>query len=81
MFGDMAFEMTRTYNGKTFCLREHLVRLYNSLKMMQIDPGMSIDEMERLTLETLEKNKPTEAAGGGQKSLSTASVSRSISSI
>ena len=62
MYGSMAFEMTRTYNGKPFCLREHLVRLYASLKMMQIDPGMTIDEMEALTLEVLESNKPTEGA-------------------
>ena len=54
--------MTRTYNGDAFCLREHLVRLYASLKMMQIDPGMTIDEMEALTLEVLEANKPTEDA-------------------
>ena len=62
MYGSMAFEMTRTYNGKPFCLREHLVRLYASLKMMKIDPGMTIDEMEALTLEVLESNKPTEGA-------------------
>lgn len=60
MYGTMAFEMTRTYGGKPFCLREHLVRLYNSLKMMKIDPGMTLDEMEALTLEVLESNKPTE---------------------
>ena len=46
MYGDQAFEMTRTYGGKSFCLREHIVRLYNSLKMMKIDPGMTMDEME-----------------------------------
>ena len=61
MFGDMAFEMTRTYNHKAFCLREHLVRLYKSLKMMQIDPGMTIDEMEQVTLDTLAANMVTEA--------------------
>ena len=41
---------------------EHLVRLYASLKMMHIDPGMTIDEMEALTLATLESNKLTEDA-------------------
>ena len=61
MFGDMAFEMTRTYNGKTFKLREHLERLYGSLRLMEIDCGMTIDEMEELSEEILEKNKPTEA--------------------
>ena len=61
MFGDMAFEMTRTFNQKCFKLREHLDRLYGSLKLLEIDCGLSIDEMERLTIETLERNQPTEA--------------------
>src|SRR6185312_8367699 len=32
MFGDMVFEMTRSFNGKQFMLREHLERLYYGLK-------------------------------------------------
>lgn len=60
MFGDMAFEMTRTYNQRPFRLREHLDRLYASLRLLKIDCGLSIDEMERLTVETLERNLPTE---------------------
>ena len=61
MFGDMAFEMTRTYGHKPFRLRAHLERLYCSLGLLEIDCGLSIDEMQQLTLETLEKNIPTEA--------------------
>jgi len=61
MFGDMAFEMTRTYNLQPFKLREHLDRLYGSLRPMEIDCGMSIDEMERITRETLDRNLPTES--------------------
>lgn len=60
MFGDMAFEMTRTFGRKPFKLREHLERLYASLRLIETDPGMTIDEMQRLTLETLERNLPTE---------------------
>ena len=60
MFGDMAFEMTRTFNGKPFKLREHLQRLYASLRLLEIDCGLTIDEMEQETLATLERNKPTE---------------------
>ena len=60
MYGDMAFEMTRTYNRRPFKLREHLERLYGSLRLLEIDCGLSLAEMERLTLETLEGNLPTE---------------------
>jgi len=62
MYGDMAFEMTRTYGHRPFKLREHLDRLYASLRLLEIDCGLSIDEMERITLETLERNLPTETA-------------------
>jgi branched-chain amino acid aminotransferase len=60
MYGDMAFEMTRTFIRKPFKLREHMQRLYCSLKLIEIDCGLSAQEMERITLETLERNLPTE---------------------
>jgi branched-chain amino acid aminotransferase len=62
MYGDMAFEMTRTYRREPFKLRDHLNRLYASLKLLEIDCGLSPAEMERITLETLKRNLPTEAA-------------------
>jgi branched-chain amino acid aminotransferase len=58
MFGDMLFEMTRTYNGEPFRLRNHLERLYAGLKIMEIDCGLNIDEMEAATLQTIEVNRP-----------------------
>ena len=36
MFGDMVFEMTRSFNQEQFKLREHLERLYNGLHILQI---------------------------------------------
>jgi len=60
MYGDMAFEITRTYNRRPFRLHEHLDRLYGSLRLLEIDCGLTLDEMERITLETLERNLPTE---------------------
>ena len=30
MFGDMVFEMTRSFNQKQFLLKEHIERLFNS---------------------------------------------------
>lgn len=62
MYGDMAFEMTRTYNGRPFRLRDHLERLAASLRLLEIDCGLSLEDMERVTLETLERNRPTEPA-------------------
>jgi branched-chain amino acid aminotransferase len=62
MFGDMAFEMTRTYGHRPFRLGEHLDRLCASLRLLEIDPGMTRGEMEQVTLETLARNLPTEPA-------------------
>ncbi len=61
MYGDMAFEVTRTFNHKPFRLREHLQRLYGSLRLMVTDCGLTIDEMEQTALEVLRRNLPTEA--------------------
>jgi len=57
MFGDMVFEMTRSFNKKQFKLREHLERLYASIKYVQIPLKMTIDEMEKICYETIEKNE------------------------
>jgi len=64
MFGDMVFEMTRTYGQKPFRLREHLERAYAGLKYVGIECGMSIGEMEAATLETLAVN--AEALGDAE---------------
>ena len=63
MYGVMAFEMTRTFDGEPFKLGEHLDRLYGSLRLLEIDCGLSQGEMEEQTLVTLEKNRATEAEG------------------
>ncbi|MBI2953573.1 MAG: aminotransferase class IV [Chloroflexi bacterium] len=58
MFGDMVFEMTRSFNKVQFKLREHLERLYASIKMVRIPLTMTMDEMERAVYETIEANDP-----------------------
>jgi len=58
MFGDMVFEMTRSFNKKQFKLDEHLQRLYASIKHVHIPLKMSIQEMKEACLETIEKNEP-----------------------
>ena len=62
MFGDMVFEMTRSFNKRQFKLREHLERLYASIRMVRIPLAMTIDEMERAVLETIDANDPAFAA-------------------
>ena len=58
MFGDMVFEMTRSFNRNQFKLREHLERLYTGIKILQIPLKMTIDEMEEAVYETIKKNDP-----------------------
>ena len=58
MFGDMVFEMTRSFKQKPYRLRNHLDRLYASMKYAEIDCGLSIEEMEAATGETIERNLP-----------------------
>lgn len=58
MFGDMVFEMTRSFNGQQWKLRRHLERLYSGVKILRIPLKMSLDEMENAVLDTIEKNKP-----------------------
>ena len=49
MYGDMCFEMTRTYKHKPFKLRQHIERLYAGLKIAEIDCGLTVDDMEKAT--------------------------------
>ena len=59
MLGDTATESTRTFLQKPFKLSEHVRRLYLSLKIMRLDPEVGPDEMERISLEVMERNLPT----------------------
>jgi branched-chain amino acid aminotransferase len=56
MFGDMVFEMTRSFNKKQFKLREHIERLYAGVKILRIPLTMTPDEMERACQQTIEAN-------------------------
>lgn len=79
MFGDMVFEMTRSFNKVQFRLREHLERLYASIKYVRIPLEMSIDEMEKHIHETIEANDPLFAADDEHRLM--IDVSRGILSI
>jgi branched-chain amino acid aminotransferase len=56
-YGDAAFDMTRTFHGKPFKLKEHVERLYRSLRYLRIDPGLSAAEMVGVSEEVLERNR------------------------
>jgi branched-chain amino acid aminotransferase len=58
MFGDMVFEMTRSFNKKQFKLREHLERLMTGVKILHIPLKMTIDELEEACYKTIEANDP-----------------------
>lgn len=57
MFGDMVFEMTRSFNKKQFKLRDHIDRLYAGVKILRIPLEMTPEEMEKACYQTIEANE------------------------
>ncbi len=58
MFGDVAFEMTRSFNGRQFKLREHLERLLASARWLHIPLETSVAELEALCEQVIAANAP-----------------------
>ena len=58
LYGDAVFDATRTFGGKTFRLDRHIDRLYNSLRYLRIDVGMSKAEMTEATEAVVAHNYP-----------------------
>ena len=58
MFGDMVFDMTRSFNKAQFKLREHIDRLYAGVKMLKIPLEMTAEQMEQAVYATIEANEP-----------------------
>src|SRR5690348_18496084 len=56
-YGDAAFDMTRTFQGRPFKLAEHIARFYRSLRYLRIDPGLGEAEMVAVSEEVLERNR------------------------
>jgi branched-chain amino acid aminotransferase len=56
-YGDAAFDMTRTFNGRPFKLAEHIDRFYRSLRYLRIDPGLGPAEMVAISEEVLDRNR------------------------
>lgn len=55
-FGDGVFDTARTVDGRIFRLREHVDRLYRSLRYMRIEPPERPDEMAAATEEVVRRN-------------------------
>lgn len=62
--GDGAFDMTRTFNGTIFRLKEHVDRFYRSLRYVRIDPGLSPKEMIAASEEVVARNEHLRAGHG-----------------
>ena len=56
LYGDGAFDMTRTFAHRMFRLEEHVDRFWKSLKYLRLDPGMTAAEMCRVSDEVLARN-------------------------
>lgn len=50
LLGDAVFDTTRTFGHEIFRLEQHLDRLFDSLRYMRIDPGMTKDDLSGLSL-------------------------------
>ena len=57
MFGDMVFEMTRSFNKVQFKLEEHIDRLFYGLKILRINIPYSKKNVLDKCNETIEINK------------------------
>ena len=55
-YGDAVFDMTRTFGHKIFKIETHISRFYNSLRYVDIDPGMSQEEMVERSMAVLAAN-------------------------
>ncbi len=61
LYGDGVFEGIRAYNGRVFRLQEHLDRLFDSAKTIDLAVPLSKEELSRAIIETLRKNNLKEA--------------------
>jgi branched-chain amino acid aminotransferase len=63
-YGDGAFDMTRTFNGKAFRLKEHIDRFYRSMRYLKLDPGLSPKEMVDISEECVARNEHLRQVAG-----------------
>jgi branched-chain amino acid aminotransferase len=63
-YGDGVFDMTRTFNGRPFRLKEHIDRFYRSLRYLRLDPKMAPQEMIEISEKLVGCNEHLRAAAG-----------------
>jgi branched-chain amino acid aminotransferase len=56
IFGDGAFDMTRTFRHRIFKLEEHVERLYRSLRSLRLDATMPPERMIEISREVVRRN-------------------------
>ncbi|MBI3985977.1 MAG: aminotransferase class IV [Lentisphaerae bacterium] len=56
VLGATVTEMTRTFNHQPFKLREHVDRLYRSMKYVRFDTGLSPEKLMEISLEVIHHN-------------------------
>jgi len=56
LYGDGVFEGIRAYNGRVFRLDEHIDRLFDSAKTIDLAVPVSKEEMAKIIIETMKKN-------------------------
>ena len=61
LYGDGVFEGIRAYGGRVFKLEEHLTRLWDSARAINLTIPLSKDELREKILETLRHNKLKDA--------------------
>ncbi|PKL91060.1 MAG: branched-chain-amino-acid transaminase [Candidatus Goldiibacteriota bacterium HGW-Goldbacteria-1] len=57
LYGDGIFEGIRVYSNNVFRLRDHIERLYDSAKFLNMDIGMKQEDMIKQVVETVKANK------------------------
>ena len=57
MHGDGVYEGIRVYQGKAFMLEDHIKRLFESAKTIDIDIGITQEEMKKIVIDIVKANK------------------------
>ena len=55
-YGEAVFDTARTVQHRPFKLREHVERLFRSLRYLQLEPNLTVDEFVQISESVLEQN-------------------------